>query len=68
MGIGNKTKLEQLISYCYKVIEEDEEFSAENCPNLDECQEELNHMEVICMNYLFTKSKDDSGNYEYTRS
>jgi len=55
MEITNKTKLQELINYIGTLIEEDEPIDAEKCPNLDECQYELNRIEIICMNYLLSK-------------
>ncbi len=55
MEITNKTKLQELINYIWKVVEKDEKFDAEKCPELDECQRELQQIETICMNYLLTK-------------
>ena len=55
MEIINKTKLQELINYCWKLAEDDEPFDAEKCPDLDGCQQELNKIETICMNYLLTK-------------
>ncbi len=55
MEIKNETNLQKLINYVWKLIEENEQFDAEKCPSLDNCQEELHTMETICMNYLLTK-------------
>ena len=58
MEITNKTKLQELINYCGKLAEDDEPFYAEKCPNLDDCQSELQQMETICMNYLLTNKNE----------
>ena len=57
MEITNKTKLQELINYIWKLIEDGETFDVEKCPELDECQRELHQMETICMNYLLTKKE-----------
>lgn len=68
MGIGNKTKLQQLISYNWRLVEEDELFEGSKCPSLDDCQDELNYLEAICMNYLLTKIEDKDGNQVFRES
>ena len=57
MEITNKTKLQELVDYCWGIFEKEEPFDAEKCPSLDECQQELHKMETICMNYLLTIKK-----------
>ena len=57
MEITNKTKLQELINFSWKLIEDCESFDVEKCPELAECQRELHQMETICMNYLLTKKE-----------
>lgn len=38
MEITNKTKLQELINYVWKLIEDNEPFDVEKCPELEDCQ------------------------------
>ena len=57
MEITNKTKLQELVDYCWEIFEKEEPFDPEKCPDLDKCQQELHKLETICMNYLLTETK-----------
>ena len=52
----NNSELQKLIDYCWEVIEENEQFDAEKCPDLDKCFDEMNILETICFNYLLMQN------------